>query len=63
MRKIRRHILIPSLLLVYLAIMTAVFGVEIYRKGEYTRFFLTIAIELIVIVGSYFALKRRYRDE
>lgn len=60
MRKIKRHILIPVLLLIYLAVMTSVFGVELFRAGEYLRFFGIIGTELILIAGCYFFLKRRY---
>ena len=52
MKKIKRHILIPSLLLIYLALMTSIFGPDLLRSGEYLRFY----------VCCHFVLKKRYRD-
>ncbi len=62
MRKIKRHILIPVLLLIYLALMTCIFGIDLFKAGEYLRFFGIIGAELVIIICCYFALKRRYRD-
>ena len=62
MKKIKRHILIPSLLLIYLALMTSIFGPDLLRSGEYLRFYGIIGTELVIIVCCYFAPKKRYRD-
>lgn len=60
MKPPKRYILIPSLLMIYFIAMTALFGVDLLRKGEYFRFFSTVAVELLLIAGSYFALRRRW---
>lgn len=62
MRRIPRHILIPAILLVYLAIM-AILGLDGLRTGAttLTQYILTIAVTLGIIVLLYFFIKKRDR--
>ena len=60
--KVKRHIVVTAILLLYLAVMAILFGKDLLRQGQYFRFYATIGLELIVIAGCFFALKRRYRD-
>ncbi len=56
----KRSTLIPSLLLIYLAIMSII-GWQGYSAGRITTFhyFGIIAITLVVIVLLHFSLKKR----
>ena len=60
--KIKRSILIPALLLVYLGVMS-VMGWKKYATGDMsaTEYFGVIALTLAAIVLLYFNLKRRER--
>ncbi|MDE6541636.1 MAG: hypothetical protein K2L74_06470 [Muribaculaceae bacterium] len=64
--KIRRSILVPSVLLVYLAVMSAI-GYPDYASGRTSAlyYFGIIAITLVILVLLYFSLRRRerYREE
>lgn len=60
--KIRRSILIPLVLLVYLAVMASI-GWKQYAAGEMsaTYYFGVIAVTLAVIVLLHFNLRKRER--
>lgn len=54
-----RHIVIPSLLLIYLAVMTVIFAPDLIASGQYTRLATIVGSELIVITLLYFVLKKK----
>lgn len=60
MKRIPRHIAVPALLLVYLAVM-AVIGIDGLRSGQttLTQYVGTIAATLLVIALLYFFMKKR----
>lgn len=60
MKRIPRHILIPAILLVYLAVM-AILGLDGLRSGATTptQYVLTIIVTLAIIVLLYFFIKKR----
>ena len=62
MKRTRKHILIPSLLAIYLAFM-AYMGLDGLRSGQIPplQYFATIAITLGIIILLYFILKKRER--
>lgn len=60
--KIPRYKLIPALLAVYALFMTLYFGLDLLRDGQHLRFYSTVIAETAVIVLTYFALRRRYRN-
>lgn len=66
MKPVKRHILVPVLLLVYLAVM-ACLGIGGLRSGQTSpaQYAATIVITLAVIVALYFFLRKRdrLRDE
>lgn len=59
--KLQRHITVTSLLVIYALFMTLHFGLDLLKSGQATRFYLTIAAETLVIVLTFFALRRRDR--
>lgn len=57
----KRYILVPVLLSAYALFMTLYFGIDLLKSGHTLRFFLTLFAEIILIVLSYFALRKRDR--
>ncbi len=58
MRKYK-YIWLPTLLAAYFLFMTFYFGMDLLRKGESTRFWLTVGSEIVVLVALAFFLKKR----
>lgn len=56
---IPRHIWVPLLLLIYLSVMTWVFGRELIESGQSTRLWTTCGVELLIIIGVYFFLRKK----
>lgn len=59
--KLQRHVIITVLLVIYALFMTFYFGLDLLKAGQHTRFYITVAAEAIVIVLTFFALRRRGR--
>ena len=60
MKKLKRHVVIPLLMLVYLAVM-AYISRQRLADGEYLYYFGVIGISLAIIVLLYFVLKKKER--
>lgn len=60
MRKYK-YIWLPILLAAYFLFMTFYFGIDMLRKGEDTRFWLTVGAEAAVITALSIFLKKRER--
>lgn len=58
MRKYK-YIWLPVLLAVYFLFMTFYFGMDLLRKGESMRFWLTVGAEVAVLIALAFFLKKR----
>ena len=63
MKRLPKHIVIPSLLLIYLAVMVGVFGMRVYRAGDYAHFFIVTGESLVVIVLIFFIMRARHRRD
>lgn len=63
MKRLPKHIVIPSLLLIYLAVMVGVFGMRVYRAGDYAHFFIVTGVSLVVIVLLFFIMRARHRRD
>lgn len=61
MKPVPKHIIIPALLLIYLIVMIAFFGIRLYRQGEYAHFFSVTGVSLAMIVLLYFTLRCRQK--
>lgn len=59
--KLQRHIIVPILLAAYALFMTLYFGTDLLKSGQYLRFYATLGAEIIVIILTFFALRRRDR--
>ena len=60
MKKLKRHVVIPFLMLCYLAVM-AYISRQRLADGEYLYYFGVIGISLAIIVVLYFVLKKKER--
>ena len=58
-RKFKRHILIPLILLVYVAIMVVMALPKYQESGNWKGFTIILAVSLILIVVIYFVYKRK----
>lgn len=59
--KLQRHIIVTTILAAYALFMTFYFGLDLLKSGQSLRFYLTVAAEIIVIILTFFALRRRDR--
>jgi hypothetical protein len=57
--KIKKHIWLPSLLLIYLGIMAYVWRDTITERHEYVRYFSTIGVEFVIIALLVIFLRKR----
>lgn len=57
----KRHVIVTILLAAYALFMTFYFGIDLLRSGHELRFWLTVVAETVVIILTFFALRRRDR--
>ncbi|MCH5237238.1 MAG: hypothetical protein J1E95_05495 [Muribaculaceae bacterium] len=57
--KIKKYQAITFLLTAYALFMTLYFGLDLLKQGQELRFWLTLGGEIIVIILTFFALRRR----
>ena len=60
MKKLKRHVVIPLLMLIYLAVI-AYLSRQRLADGEHLYYFGVIGISLVIIVLLYFVLKKKDR--
>lgn len=58
-RKFKRHIIIPLLLLVYIAIMVVMAFPRYQESGNWNEFTLILVVSLLLTVVLYFIYKRK----
>lgn len=59
--KLQRHIVVTVLLSVYALFMTFYFGIDLLKSGHEFRFYATLTAEVVLIVLTFFALRKRDR--
>lgn len=59
MNRKNSHIVIPIVLFIYACIMAWIGRANLYNPSTRTTYLISIAIEIIVLIGIYFFLKRR----
>ena len=59
--KIKKHIFVTGMLVVYALFMTLYFGLDLLREGQGLRFWCTLIGEAAVITLTFFALRKRDR--
>jgi len=57
--KIKRHILIPLLLLIYITVMAVMALPRYQESGNWGEFSIIIGISLLIIILLYFVYKRK----
>lgn len=62
--KIKKHQILTLLIASYAIFMTLYFGLDLLKEGHALRFWITLSVEIVVIILTYFALKKRdqYRE-
>lgn len=63
--KIKKYQVITFMLAVYALFMTLYFGLDLLKTGESWRFWITLSAEIIVIVLTFFSLRKKemYRQK
>lgn len=61
MKRIRKSVWVPAALTLYAVAMSLYFGPRLIAEGLALKLWLSVAFEVIVIVGAFFALRRRER--
>lgn len=59
--KFQRHIVVTVILSLYALFMTFYFGLDLLKTGHALRFWLTACAEIVLIILTFFALRRRDR--
>ena len=57
--KFRKSIWLPATLAVYCAAITGYFGPRLIAEGQNAKLWISVAVEAVVIVGLFFALRRK----
>lgn len=63
MRKIKKSIWLPVVLLIYFICMTAMFAQELISSGQQTRLYTVVGVETVVILALFFSLRKKERME
>ena len=59
--KLQKHQVITFMLAAYALFMTFYFGLDLLKEGQSVRFWVTLGVEIIVIILAFFALRKRDR--
>lgn len=59
--KLKRYHIIFFLLVIYSLFMLLYFGLDLLKEGQSARFWITLGVDLLVLIGAFFALRRRDR--
>lgn len=59
--KFKKSIVLPVVLGAYSAAMSAYFGPRLIAEGLAVKFWISVAVEVAVIIGLFFALRRKER--
>ena len=60
-RKIKKSVYLPLGLGLYAIAMTCYFGPRLLEEGMGIKLWLSIAFEVVVVIGLFFALRRKER--
>lgn len=58
-RKIKKHVLFPAVLLLYIAIMAYIGYPRYSESGNWSEYFAVIGISALLVVLLFFLLKRK----
>lgn len=57
--KLKKYQITVGVIAVYALCMAFYFGLDLLREGKGLRFWVTLTVEIIMIVLAFFALKKR----
>ena len=57
----KKYQFITLILALYAIFMTFYFGLDLLKTGQELRFYVTLGAETVVIILTYFALKKRHK--
>lgn len=58
-KKFKKSIWLPLTLALYAGVMSAYFGPELIAEGLALKFWISVGVEVIFIIGLFFALRRK----
>lgn len=58
-KRIKKSIWLPLALALYGGAMSAYFGPRLIAEGLVAKFWLSIIVEVLVVIGLFFALRRK----
>lgn len=58
-RKLKKSIVAPLAIGIYAAAMTLYFGPRLIAEGQAFKLWISVAVEVVFIVGLFFALRRK----
>lgn len=61
MRRLRKSVWLPAALAVYAGVMTAYFGPGLLEDGQDVKLWVSVGVEVVVVVGLFFALRAKER--
>lgn len=58
-KKIPKSIWLPIILTLYCVVMTCYFGSRLIEEGREVKLWISVGVEILVIVALFFALRRK----
>lgn len=58
-KKFKKSIWLPAILALYSIFMSCYFGPRLIQEGRADKFWISVAFEVVVIFGLFFALRRK----
>lgn len=59
MKRLKKSIWLPATLALYAGVMSAYFGPQLIAEGNAVKFWISVGVEAVFVVGLYFALRRK----
>lgn len=57
--RFKKSLWLPATLLLYAAVMSAYFGPTLIAEGQAVKFWISVGVEVIFVVGLFFALRHK----
>lgn len=58
-KRLKKSIWVPATLALYAAAMSAYFGPRLISEGQGIKLWISVGVEVVFIVGLFFALRRK----
>ena len=60
-KRLKKSLWLPAALAIYAIIMTLYFGPRLIEEGMGVKLWVSVAVEVLVVVALFFALRRKER--